>query len=82
VALLRKVDAVTVPVPDLDAGLAFYVDGLGHRLLWRNDALGQAGLAVGEADTEVVLTTRQGYAPTWLVDDVPQAVERFRAAGG
>jgi isoquinoline 1-oxidoreductase beta subunit len=26
------VDAVTVPVPDLDRGLAFYRDGLGHAL--------------------------------------------------
>jgi hypothetical protein len=28
--LLRSVDAVTVPVPDLDAGLSFYRDRLGH----------------------------------------------------
>jgi catechol 2,3-dioxygenase-like lactoylglutathione lyase family enzyme len=31
--LLRKVDAVTVPVPDLDTGLRFYRDALGHQLL-------------------------------------------------
>jgi hypothetical protein len=30
--LLRKVDAVTVRVPDLDSGIAFYVDRLGHTL--------------------------------------------------
>ena len=28
--LLQKVDAVTVPVPDLDAGLRFYHGSLGH----------------------------------------------------
>jgi catechol 2,3-dioxygenase-like lactoylglutathione lyase family enzyme len=42
VPLLRKIDAVTIPVPDLDAGLGFYRDRLGHELRWRNDAIGQA----------------------------------------
>jgi catechol 2,3-dioxygenase-like lactoylglutathione lyase family enzyme len=37
--VLRKVDAVTVRVPDIDTGINFYVDVLGHRLKWRNDAI-------------------------------------------
>src|SRR3954466_6080900 len=49
--LLRTVDAVTLAVPDLDAGLAFYVDALGHELLWRNDAVGQAGLRCPDGST-------------------------------
>jgi catechol 2,3-dioxygenase-like lactoylglutathione lyase family enzyme len=28
--LFQKIDAVTIPVPDLDAGLRFYRDRLGH----------------------------------------------------
>lgn len=80
--VLRQVDAVTVPVPDLDSGIAFYGDHLGHHLLWRNDAVGQAGLSLPGSDTEIVLTTRQRYGPTWLVDDVPTAVEEFRRGGG
>lgn len=40
--LLQKVDAVQVPVPDLDTGLRFYHDGLGQELRWRNDEIGQA----------------------------------------
>jgi catechol 2,3-dioxygenase-like lactoylglutathione lyase family enzyme len=40
VPLLQKIDAVTIPVPDLDAGLDFYRDRLGHELRWRNDAIG------------------------------------------
>jgi catechol 2,3-dioxygenase-like lactoylglutathione lyase family enzyme len=43
--LLRYLDAVTIPVPDLDEGMAFYCGVLGHDLLWRNDTLGQAGLS-------------------------------------
>ena len=80
--LLCKVDAVTVPVPDLDSGLEFYVGELGHRLAWRNDGVGQAAVALRESDTEVVLTTRDRYEPNWLVDDVHEAAAVFEAAGG
>jgi predicted enzyme related to lactoylglutathione lyase len=80
--LLRAVDAVTVPVPDLDSGLAFYQGQLGHRLLWRNDDVGQAGLALVAQDTELVLTTSAPYAPTWLVESVDGAVHAMVSAGG
>lgn len=81
-AVLRKVDAVTVRVPDLDAGLAYYRDALGHALRWRNDAIGQAGLALPDSDTELVLTTRHGYEPNWLVESVEDAIEQLVGAGG
>ena len=80
--LLLGVDAVTVPVPDLDAGLAFYQGLLGHRLLWRNDDVGQAGLALGAQETELVLTTTAPYAPTWLVSSVDNALDAIVMAGG
>ena len=54
--VLRMVDAVTVPVPDLDQGLAFYRDRLGHDLIWRNDEVGQAGLRLPDSETEIVLS--------------------------
>jgi predicted enzyme related to lactoylglutathione lyase len=82
VPLLRKVDAVTIPVSDIDGGLHFYRDGLGHEVLWRNDALGQAGLALPECDTEIVLSTHLEYAPNWLVSSVDDAAETVRTAGG
>ena len=80
--LLRKVDAVTFRVPDLDTGISFYVDRLGHPLRWRNDAVGQAGVGVPESDTEIVLTTQQGYEPNWLVDSADDAATAIEAAGG
>ena len=79
---LRKVDAVTVPVPDLDSGIRFYREGLGHEVLWRNDAIGQAGLALPDSDTELVLTTELEYAPSWLVASADEAAAGITAAGG
>ena len=81
-ALFEKVDAVTVPVPDLDAGLRFYAEALGHRLKWRNDEVGQAGLRLAGGDTELVLATDLRYEPNWLVESADAAAERFLAAGG
>lgn len=80
--LLRKVDAVTVKVPDLDAGLAFYAGRLGHVLNWRNDEIGQAGLALPDSDTEIVLTTEQAYEPNWLVKSADTAAAKIVSEGG
>ena len=81
-AVLRAVDAVTVPVPDLDQGLQFYRDHLGHELVWRNDAEGQVGLRLPESQTELVLSTNLEYAVNWLVTSVPEAVEIILETGG
>ena len=81
-AVLRGVDAVTVPVPDLDQGLQFYRDQLGHEPVWRNDAVGQVGLRLPESQAELVLSTNLDYAVNWLVTSVPEAVETIVAAGG
>lgn len=80
--LLRLVDAVTVAVPDLDAGLAFYSETLGHELIWRNDEVGQAGLRCPDSETEIVLSTGLDYAPNWLVKSADEAAETIIAAGG
>jgi predicted enzyme related to lactoylglutathione lyase len=80
--LLQKVDAVMVRVPDLDSGLRFYRDALGHELLWRHDGIGQAGLGLPGSDTEIVLTTDQQYGPSWLVSSAGEAARAIEAAGG
>ena len=80
--LLQKVDAVTVRVPDLDSGLRFYRDVLGHELRWRHDGLGQAGLALPDSDTEIVLSTRLDYEPDWLVASADEAARVIVSAGG
>ena len=80
--LFQKVDAVTIPVPDLDVGLRFYRDALGHELRWRNNATGQAGLTLPGSDTEIVLSTRERYEPDWLVASADEAAAVVTAAGG
>ena len=80
--VLRGIDAITVPVSDLDAGLAFYRDALGLRLAWRNDTIGQAGLHLADGPGELVLTTRQPYEPNWLVESADAASHAIAAAGG
>jgi len=80
--LLQKVDAVTVPVSDLEAGLRFYRDSLGHELRWRNDRSARRAWGLLGSDTEIVLTTRQAYEPNWLVSSADYAVAAIEAAGG
>jgi predicted enzyme related to lactoylglutathione lyase len=76
------VDAIMIKVPDLDRGLEFYRDRLGHELIWRNDEIGQAGLRLPDSRTEIVITDRQQYEPAWLVDSVVAAADELVSAGG
>lgn len=78
--LLRKVDSVEVRVPDIDAGLAFYRDRLGHELIWRSKTA--AALSMPESDTELVLQTERPPEPALLVESVEQAALRIVSAGG
>jgi len=79
--LLRNVDCVQIPVPDLDRGLAFYRDRLGHELIWRTATA--AGLRLPGGETELVLLA-DGADPEvdFLVDSVEAAVADLTAAGG
>jgi lactoylglutathione lyase len=79
--LMRKVDCVRLYVPDLDAGLAYYRDQLGHELIWRTER--EAGLRMPDTDAEIVLhTERQGPEIDLLVDSADAAAVRVKEAGG
>lgn len=79
--LIRAVDAVQIPVPDLDAALVFYRDALGHSLRWRTDT--SAGLSLPDSEAELVLTTeRDRLEPNLLVDSADEAAREFEARGG
>jgi predicted enzyme related to lactoylglutathione lyase len=79
--LIRKVDCVRLYVPDLEAGLAFYRDRLGHELIWRTETA--AGLRLPESEAELVLQTEdQRQEVDLLVDSADEAAARVEQAGG
>ena len=79
--LLRKVECVRLFVPDLEAGLSFYRDRLGHALIWRTPEA--VGLRLPDTDAEIVLHAERA-APEidLLVESAGAAARRFEAAGG
>ena len=80
-ALLKKVDCIRLSVPDLEAGLAFYRDRLGHELIWRSKK--GAGLRLPGSEAELVLQSEDpGLEIDFLVDSAEAAAARFAAAGG
>ena len=79
--LFRKVDCLQIPVPDLDSGLAFYRDRLGHELIWRTETA--AGLRMPDTDAELVIQTeREDIEVDLLVASAGDAAAAFVEAGG
>ncbi len=79
--LIRKIDCIQIPVTDLEAGLRFYKDRLGHNLIWRTAT--SAGLRLPDSDAEIVIQTeRKELEANLLVESVDNAVVRIEEAGG
>ena len=79
--LIRKIDCLQIPVPDLEQGLSFYRDRLGHRLIWKTST--SAGLGLPDTDAEIVISTeRKELEPNLLVESVDRAVDEIEDAGG
>ena len=79
--LFRKVDCLRIPVANLDAGLAFYRDALGHELNWRTAT--SVGLRMPNSDAEIVIHTEaQPPEIDLLVESVESAAQRFVESGG
>jgi lactoylglutathione lyase len=79
--LFLKVDCHSLPVQNLEEAIAFY-GTLGHQLIWR-DGTHAAGLRLPDSDAELVLHTDNRPVETdFMVQSVPEAIERFRSAGG
>jgi lactoylglutathione lyase len=79
--LVHKIDCVSFYVPDLEAGLAFYRDKLGHALIWRDAH--SAGLSLPGTDAEIVLRDeRPGLEIDFKVQSADEAARRFVEAGG
>jgi predicted enzyme related to lactoylglutathione lyase len=75
------VDCIRLYVPELEAGLAFYRDRLGHELIWRTETA--AGLRLPETDTELVLQIEeQRQEVDFLVDTADQSAAVIEQSGG
>ncbi len=78
--LIRKIDCILFYVSDLDSGIRFYEDKLGHKLIWRTED--SAGLQMPESDAEIVIqTARKTQETDLLVEDVEEAVKQMVEAG-
>jgi catechol 2,3-dioxygenase-like lactoylglutathione lyase family enzyme len=78
--IFLRVDAVVVRVPTVEEGLAFYRDGLGHELVWRRpDA---AGLRMRDSRSELVLMTMIDAETDLLVENLDDAIQSIKRAGG
>ena len=79
--VFRDVDCLQIPVPDVEAGLAFYRDALGHALIWRTSSA--AGLRLAECAAELVVQSERPELEANLsVASVEQAVGAVVRAGG
>jgi catechol 2,3-dioxygenase-like lactoylglutathione lyase family enzyme len=79
--LMRKVDCIRFHVPDLEAGLSFYRDRLGHELIWRTETA--VGLRLPESEAELVIQSeRPGAETDLLVDSADEAARSIEQAGG
>lgn len=79
--LLQKIDSIRIPVPDIETGLAFYRDQLGHVLIWRLDH--GAGLRMPGSNAELVLVPQgDDLQVNFQVASADAAAERFVESGG
>ena len=79
--LFEKIDCLQIPVPDLESGLAFYRDKLGHELIWRTATA--AGLRMSETHAEIVIQTERPQMEANLkVASADAAAKRIVQAGG
>lgn len=79
--LISRVDSIQLHVDDLDAGLKYYRDRLGHELIWRTEHA--AGLRLPDSRAEIVLQTERDEPETDLmVDSADEAANRIVEAGG
>jgi lactoylglutathione lyase len=80
-SLFNDIDCLQIPVPDLEAGLAFYRDALCHSLIWRTEQA--AGLRMPGCTAELVLQTdRPELEVNLSVASADTAAAAVACAGG
>jgi len=79
--IFRKIDCIRIPVPNLDEGLNFYRDSLGHKIIWRTKS--SVGLKIPESEAEIVIHTEPDEFETDIkVESAEIAAQTFVDGGG
>lgn len=80
-SLLHKIDCIRLYVENLEAGLAFYRDQLGLKLIWQTTSA--VGLRLPEDSAEIVLHTEKMRPEIDLkVANADEAAVQIEKAGG
>ena len=80
-ALFRNIDCIRIPVKNLEKGVKFYRDSLGHEIIWRTETA--VGLRMPEDKAEIVIHIEKDELETDIkVNSVEAAAARFVKAGG
>lgn len=80
--MFTMIDCVRIKVPSLKEGMHFYVNQLGHEILWKTPTA--IGLKLPQSNSEIVLHTEpeEGIEVDFKVNDVEQACRDYVTAGG
>ncbi|MCH7800182.1 MAG: VOC family protein [Chloroflexi bacterium] len=81
VPLFQNVDSVQFYVPDIEAGVRYYRDMLGHEIIWRTESA--VGFRLPDSEAEIVIQNVRDYQEIDLkVDSADAAAQRIQDAGG
>ena len=81
VPLFQMVDAVQFYVPDIEAGVRYYGDILGHEIIRKTESA--VGLRLSGSEAEIVIQNERDYQEIDLsVESANAAARRIEDAGG
>jgi len=81
VLLFQMVDAVQFYVPDIEAGVRYYGDLLGHEIIRKTESA--VGLRMSDSEAEIVIQNERDYQGIDLsVESADAAARRIEDAGG
>ncbi len=79
--LFQNIDCLQLYVPDLEAGIDYYCNQLGLKIIWKTKTA--VGLGMEKGLAEIVLQNeRREMEQDIKVDSVPEAVKKIEQAGG
>ncbi len=80
--MFKLIDCIRIRVPTLEKGVDFYVQKLGHEIIWRTPTA--IGLKLPKSKSEVVvhIEPEEGLEVDFKVEDVTAACAEYSKSGG